>query len=77
MKSKSEIEAEIGEALEWCERPDSVQSQVRLTRPDVDITDRAAWPEPHEWIVEKLEAFHKVFASRIKVLDVGADDSRS
>jgi hypothetical protein len=75
MKSKSEIEAEIGETLEVCEMPNSIQSQIRLTRTGVDVTDRASWPEQHEWLCEKLELFHKVFAPRVKTLDATDQDS--
>jgi Protein of unknown function (DUF1524)/Domain of unknown function (DUF4268) len=74
LENKPEIEAEIGESLIWREMPESIQSQVRLTRPDCDIADRANWPEQHEWLLAKLETFHKVLAARIKVLDVANDD---
>jgi hypothetical protein len=56
--------------LEWRERPDGKESHVVLRRYDVDPSNRSDWPDQHQWFRENLEAFHRVFASRIKALKV-------
>jgi hypothetical protein len=35
-------------------------------------TDKAAWPEYHRWMMEKLEKSDSVFRSRVKDLDANA-----
>jgi hypothetical protein len=62
-----EIEAEAGCALDWRELPHRKQSHVVLTKA-ADPTDRTGWSEQHEWLLSKLELFHKVFAKRVKNL---------
>lgn len=69
MEQKEEIEGEIGEILEWSERPNLRESQVYLIRQDTDIANRKDWFEQHKWLHEKLEQFDKVFRNRIKALD--------
>ena len=66
---KSEIEQEAGEQFLWEELPDRKQSHVALQREDCDPSDRADWPEQHDWLYEKLQLFHKTFAARVKRLD--------
>lgn len=66
---EKEIEQELGPALEWEERPDKTQSQIRRSFENTDPTDRADWPRQHETIQRTLEAFHSVFAPRIENLN--------
>ena len=33
-----------------------------------DPTDRSRWPEFHEWTLDRLEAFDRVFRPRIRSL---------
>jgi hypothetical protein len=65
---KPKIEEEIGEPLEWEELPHRKESRIRI-RLDADPTTQPDWPRQHEWIRKRLEAFHKVFAPRVKTLD--------
>ena len=65
-EQKAAIETEIGSALEWREVPDKQEGFVMVRREEVDPSDRSAWSDQHEWLREKLLAFHKVFAGRIK-----------
>lgn len=68
-QEKEVIENEVGETLEWGEKPNNKESYIRLRRYDVDTTNRQEWPSQHAWLQEKLETFHRVFAARIKALN--------
>lgn len=68
---QSEIEAELGEALTWYELPDKKSSYVSLYQKNSDPNDRAQWPEQHQWIIDKLDAFHCCFSNRVKSLTTG------
>ncbi|QHI68768.1 DUF4268 domain-containing protein [Tichowtungia aerotolerans] len=65
------IESELGEVLEWQGKPDKKNSHIVLRNSDFDPNDKRCWPTAHEWMLEKLEAFRKVFGERIKNMDVG------
>lgn len=65
---KSRIEEEAGTPLEWRELPEKVQSYVELFRQGVNPADREQWSDQHAWLAEKLEMFHRVFGSRVKML---------
>jgi hypothetical protein len=71
------IEREIGFPLVWGDGEDDFQ-WIGSIREDVDPANRDDWPAQHMWLAEKLEAFHKVFARRIRELNVdqqqGPDD---
>lgn len=66
---KAAIEAEIGAALTWQENPTKKTSYISIYRFNCDPTDETSWPEQHRWLLSTLEAFHRVFAPRIKQLD--------
>jgi hypothetical protein len=53
--------------VEWRELPGKKESHVVLRR-SADPTRREDWPEQHDWLRDKLEAFHRVFGPRIKEL---------
>jgi hypothetical protein len=63
------IETEIGAKLDWREMLDKKSSRIYLIRYDTDPQNRSEWSEQHEWLLEKLEAFHMAFADRVKQLD--------
>jgi hypothetical protein len=52
--------------LRWWELPQS--SRIGLSLDQTDPTNREDWPLLHIWLLEKLEAFHKAFSPRVKVL---------
>ena len=76
------IEREIGVTLGWEEPPGKKTSYINVYKHEVDPTDKAHWPEQHQWMAETLDAFHRVFAPRVKKLDVddyvpeGEDDTQ-
>jgi len=74
LAQKGETETQLGEALEWLELPNMRISRIILRRP-ADVEDRDDWPAQHQWLREKLKAFHRVFTPRIRVLDASEYDA--
>ncbi len=68
-QQKNAIETEIGCPLEWEELPGKKESRIALRKYGVDVADREKWLSQHAWLAEKLEAFHKAFAPRVKDLN--------
>ncbi len=71
-QDKEAIEQEIKESLDWEELPNKNQSRIALRKLQADPTNRDDWPVQHQWMIEKLEAFHKTFSPRVKQL--GAEE---
>ncbi|WP_165253142.1 DUF4268 domain-containing protein, partial [Paludisphaera soli] len=67
VRDRPAIESELGVGLQWSELPDKKQSNVTLRR-SADPARREDWPEQHAWLLERLEAFQRVFGPRIKGL---------
>lgn len=79
-QEKEVIEDETGESLDWEEMPNKKQSRIALRRLQTDSSNRNNWDAQHNWLIEKLEAFHKAFSPRIKELnaeDYEAPDDES
>ncbi|MEI6500924.1 MAG: DUF4268 domain-containing protein [Armatimonadota bacterium] len=68
LAQKSEIEAELASSLLWLPLPDSKRSRIVLAQPDFDVKNRAEWPAQHQWLLEKLTAFHDAFLPRAEEL---------
>lgn len=66
------IEEEFGEPLEWQELPGKKASRIALYRQNVDPADTASYPELHAWMLSKMETFHRVFANRVRALNLDA-----
>lgn len=67
--ASEEIEQELGMSLIWDERPTAAYCIVDTALQSEDIKNQDNWPELLEWMYEKLETFHRVFAPRINTLD--------
>ncbi len=65
---KDEVEGELGESLTWY-NPENKRACRIYLQTTVDLHNRAAWNQYHEWLRSKLEALYKVFQSRVKTLD--------
>ena len=72
-KQREEIDKEFGEPLEWEELPQRKESRVSLRKDIIDPTDESDWQNQLEWVISKLEKFHKkfneVFLPRIQKLN--------
>ena len=54
---QTEIEMDIGVALDWQELPHRQASRIVLFKDEVDTTNEADWPNHHGWIADQLEKF--------------------
>lgn len=60
-KQRKEIEQEFCESLEWEELPQRRESRISLRKDIIDPTDESDWQNQHEWVISKLEKFHRKF----------------
>jgi hypothetical protein len=66
-KRKEEIETSLGFPLTW-HNPENKAACRLYTRKDANFIDETAWPELFEWLRQRLEKMHKVFAPIVKEL---------
>jgi hypothetical protein len=71
-QEKELVERELGYALDWEELPTKRDCRVASYLNDVDPEDKADWPRQHAWLARRLNDMHRVFAQRVKALDVDA-----
>jgi hypothetical protein len=64
---KDSIEMALGFALTWHSIENRASCRI-YARSKTDVTDEALWPQHFEWLHQKLEALHKVFAPVVKSL---------
>ena len=69
LQMKEEIEAEIGEKLEWDPNPENLDKTIGLKR-DADLTKRESWGEYLDWLTDMTIKFRKTFSNRVKNLDL-------
>ena len=62
---KGEIETEMGEPLTWHNPPDTQMKRIYVRRTAI-LTDRTKWPEYQGWLLEKLEALHRIFRQGLR-----------
>ncbi|RKU21990.1 hypothetical protein C6499_20350 [Candidatus Poribacteria bacterium] len=60
-KQRKEIEQEFCEPLEWEKLPQRSDSRISVRKDIIDPTDESGWQNQHEWVILKLEKFHKKF----------------
>jgi hypothetical protein len=68
LKQQEAIEQEYGEALEWRELPNRVESQVMVRRTDLVSEDRGPWPEQHAWLLDHSERLARVLGPKLRAL---------
>ena len=57
-------------ALTWHNPLDKAACRL-YTRKSADFLDEQLWPQHFEWLRERLETMHKVFAPIVKNLKIG------
>jgi hypothetical protein len=72
-KDRTAIEQEIGAALEWQELPGKKASRIVLYRNDVDLANEGVYNDIHEWMLDKMQRFRKVFGPLVKILKFDGD----
>jgi len=69
LQMREEIEAEIGEKLEWDPNPENLDKTIGLKR-DADLTKRENWEEYLDWLTDMTIKFRKAFSKRVESLDL-------
>lgn len=65
---RAQIEKGIGFSLVWHITEEKNMCRIYV-RQGADFLNPERWPELHQWLKEKLETFHQVFAPLVKNLD--------
>lgn len=68
-EQREEIEAEIGETLDFALKPKGRASTISLERFDVDFADQSKWDDYAQWLVDNLNRFYDAFWGRVDQLD--------
>ncbi len=67
-EQRDEIEDQLGEPLEWEEKPNQNDSRITLRKVDTDPANETDWHNQHEWLASKVELFYQIFKPRIDEL---------
>ncbi|MBQ4824323.1 DUF4268 domain-containing protein [Leisingera sp. HS039] len=68
-EDRAVIESDLGFAPEWLPLPEKRACRIILYKQSCPLSDEARWPEYHDWMVEKLDAFNHAFRLRVRDLD--------
>ncbi|HEX3717912.1 MAG TPA: DUF4268 domain-containing protein [Verrucomicrobiae bacterium] len=71
-KQKDAIEKALGFPLTWYNPEDKAMCRL-YTRKDADFLNESLWPQQFEWLRQRLETMHKVFAPIMKNLKWGEE----
>ena len=66
---KDEIERELGYRAGVGGTAVTATAESLLLN-DLDPEDEADWPRQHEWLAKRLNDMHRVFAPRVRALDL-------
>jgi Domain of unknown function (DUF4268) len=70
---KDAIERNLGFPLVWRNPENKAMCRI-YSRLDGDFADEQQWPTQFQWLRERLEAMHRVFAPRVKTLKMEMRD---
>ena len=70
LEKKETIESELSEHLKWQALPGKKASRIKLFN-EAELSKQEDWDSYHAWLLEKAEAFQKVFAGQIKACGNG------
>lgn len=65
-QSKPQVEAAVGEKLEWQELPGRKSARIALYKQNVDPGNEGDWVNQHEWLAGKIGKFNEVFRPLVK-----------
>ena len=68
-KDKNEIEKKLNSKLSWEPLPTRSASRIILYRENSDLFNESKWNDYIEWSIEKLEKFHSIFSSKLKMIE--------
>ena len=66
-QQKEQIEEEMGESFIWRPPEENDRSKITLRR-EGHLTEKDNWDQYYQWMLERGERFHEVFADRIQRL---------
>jgi hypothetical protein len=69
-KQREAIERELGYELEWEELPAKRDCRIACYLNDVGPENQSDWPHQHEWLAKHLNDLHRVFAQRVRALEL-------
>lgn len=69
LNQQAAIEGALGTPLDWRELPGKKMSVIALRKGAMAPDVREQWSEQHAWLMERLEAFHRVFGPRVRNLN--------
>ena len=72
---RAQIEAALGTALDWQRLDDKNDARICITRGGFDPSDAAKTQDHATWLVDRLTAFHKVFAPVIR--DISPEEAQA
>jgi len=72
-KQKENIEKALGFTLTW-HNPENKAACRLYTRQNSDFLNESLWPQQFEWLRQRLETMHKVFAPIVKDLKLETAD---
>jgi hypothetical protein len=64
---RADIEAELGATLTWYDTSAS-DRRIYIDKVFPNVVDRQSWLAQHLWLVDQLEALHRVFHDRVRAL---------
>ena len=67
-RDEKAIEQELDQRLDWREM--RKEREIASYMKDVDPDDESDWPRQHEWLARQINEMHRVFAPRIKMLNL-------
>lgn len=70
MSEKDAIESAFGYPLSWEELPGNQGSRIAVYRENTEVSAKETWAAQHEWIINKLLDFRRVFPARIQQLSI-------
>ena len=71
LSQREELEQEMDGELSWPYPHESTRCKVYIRR-DTDLNDPDARTEQYLWLLDRLETFHRVFADRVRKLEVNS-----
>lgn len=71
-KQKDSIERALGFPLKW-HNPENKAICRLYTRKETDFRNESLWPQQFEWLRQRLETMHTVFAPLVKALNIEGD----
>jgi hypothetical protein len=71
---RDQVHRELGYELDWDPLPEGQDCRIAIRLSEADFEDDSDWPRQHQWLAQRLNELHKVFAARLRSLSAGGGD---